>query len=140
MSSNWGNIKYEDCNYSQDLLISTGPGLYRTNINKYENQLGTNPKNLTCVKIENDKPCNLCNMNINATINNDFEALSSKLITIDSNLRLQDIILSKCDKNKYHPVQDNKQFIVVNPLLCDRSIVPTNMKMPMNSGLENINI
>lgn len=139
MASNWGRVKYDECNYNQDVKMSVEPGMYNSYLRRFENDFGTNPKVVSCpAEVHNKIACELCDLNKNAVINNNINALNDQLLDIDSELKLYLPQNSKCANKKYIPnfkYPDEEKKIVVTPKICDRLIVPTNMKMPENSGL-----
>jgi hypothetical protein len=113
--------------------------MYNSYLNRFENDFGVKPKVVSCsAEIHEKIACELCDLNKNASINNNISALNDQLLDIDSELKLYLPQNSKCANKKYIPnfqYPDEAKKIVVVPTICDRLIVPTNMRMPESSGL-----
>jgi len=138
MSAIWGKLLYDGCNNQQQVLMSVQPGMYNVFNSKYENSSNSTVSKLSCNDPESQKMnCSPCLDNSNANINNVNDHYSKKLVDIEADLKLYTRPTTRCVNGKYLPGQckdDNCKPIVVNPYLCERSIVPTNMKMPTKSG------
>ena len=147
MASEWNKLKYDDCNFREIMEISTKPGMYNSFLPRFENTLGTWKDTLPCeCGMEKRLGCSLCEYNKDANLDNSIQELHSNLLDIDSDLKLYTRPGSKCNSTKYvspnlncaENINDCKSnSVVVTPLLCDRKIVPTNMKMPKSSYLKN---
>ena len=145
MASKWGKLKYDECNYDQEIKITTFPGMYSVNLDTYENNIGSTNDAICCdPDVMKRIDCDSCDVNREATINNNHKDYADKRVDIDSDLKIYNIVASKCVESKYKPQNNNcaqnifecqHNKVVVNPILCDRSIVPTNMKPPTSSGL-----
>ena len=142
MSSNWSRKNYDDCNYKEKLNMSITAGNYHSNLNSYENNLGINTKLYPCNQnMKKNKNCKVCDVNKNAKYNNDFNTKTNELLDIETDLKNY-TKKNNCKLNK----NDNDNLInfdnydtslsVVTPHLCNREIVPSNMKMPTNNGLK----
>ena len=144
MAANWGKIKYDTCNYEQELNMSLGPGMYNSFLSRYENELGVNGDNLPCnAELMKKLNCSPCDYNKGAKVNNDFNGLTNQLLDIDTDLRVYPKTNSKCVNTKYQGTSKGELFYnndmnVVNPILCDRSIVPTNLKKPVDCGFDSV--
>ena len=147
MASNWNRLKYDQCNYNQEIKVSTEPGMYGVYLDRYENELGVDPKVQVCNDdLQKTLGCRLCDENKNAKYNNDNKTYVNSLVDIEADLRQYTRLNSRCVDNKYKPnnldcVGGNNELCnvdnaVFTPLLCDRLIVPTNMVRPTNSGLK----
>jgi hypothetical protein len=146
MSSNWSRMNYDNCSYEQQVKMSVEPGMYNSFLPRFENDLGVSSKVLPCdTDMMKRLNCNYCDYNKDATFNNNFNSRSNELLDVESDLKQYTRIGSKCNDKKYVPLNnecagDFKKCVmnkyVVTPNLCDRSIVPTNMKMPLNNGLK----
>lgn len=135
MSAIWGKLLYDGCNNEQQVLMSIQPGMYNVFNSKYENQNNSTVSKLSCNDPELQKiKCDPCLSNSNANINNNNDLYGKKLIDIEADLKLYTRSATRCPSGKYLPGQSKDNSIVVNPYLCERSIVPTNMKMPTKSG------
>jgi hypothetical protein len=78
--------------------------------------------------------CFLCNNNKEATLDNNPENFK-KITEIENNLKGINRPLTYCNDKKFQGCFDNNSNldectnnIVINPYLCDRDIIPTNMK------------
>lgn len=77
--------------------------------------------------------CFLCNNNKEATLDNNPENFK-KITEIENNLKGINKPLSYSNDNKFQGCFDNSNSeecqnnIIINPYLCDREIIPTNMK------------
>ena len=146
MSSNWSRLNYDNCSYQQQVNLSVEPGMYNSFLHRFENDLGVTSKVLPCdTEMMKQLNCNSCDENKNAFYNNNINARCNELLEMESELKNYTRINSNCNDKKYIPTNndcagDFKKCVmnkhVVNPILCDRNIVPTNMKMPTNNGLK----
>ena len=113
---------YGKCETRQALKQSLRPGQYDLFLGKYETNLNTKR----------------CNKNNSATISNKFNSIGQRT-DIESDLKVL-IRLTDCDKDKHKPCPIGSSSVHCNPgvpatpYVCDRAIVPTNMKMPTNRG------
>lgn len=146
MSSNWSRLNYDNCSYDQKVKMSVEPGMYNSFLSRFENDLGVSSKSLPCdTEMMKKLNCNYCDYNKDATLNNNISSRTNELLNVESDLKQYTRLNSKCNEQKYIPLNnecagDFKKCVmnkyVVTPNLCDRSIVPTNMKMPLNNGLK----
>jgi hypothetical protein len=134
MSAIWGRTLYDGCNNEQQLNMSVQPGMYNVFNHKFENMNNSTVDLLPCNTEEKQKMgCQPCNYNSNANINYVNDHYAKKIVDIEADLKLYTKPTTRCANGKFqHSDQTNN--VVVNPFLCDRSIVPTNMKMPTKSG------
>lgn len=143
---------YDNCNYYQDLHQSTSPLNYALLVDNYENKQNSNavfPCNGSFVEVK----CEPCLDNKEANITNTFDSVPYRT-DIESELKLINYRLSRCSGEKFQPCQAGclkcgskgvagalnsypvcNKVIPTVALLCDRKIVPTNMKMPVDSGI-----
>jgi len=142
MSGYNAKFLYDQCTFDQNLKSSIDPCKYQLLLGKYESDtmgITSNP----CQGNLNKYGCNLCDINKNANIEAKWGTIGVRT-DIESDLRTINRPNSRCVDLKYHPCGPdcNKQFcsktcpnhIVVNTLICNRSIVPTNNRMPTSSG------
>ncbi len=145
MSSNWSRLNYDMCSYDQEIKLSTGPGMYNSFLPRFENDLGVSSKSLPCdTEMIKNLNCNYCDYNKDAIFNNNISSRTNELLEVENDLKHYTRLNSKCNEKKFIPVNNecagdfkkcNKNNFVVTPKLCDRLIVPTNMKMPTYNGL-----
>lgn len=134
MSSIWGRTLYDKCNLEQEVNMSVQPGMYQVFNHKFENSNNSTTTLLPCNTDEKQKMgCQPCSLNSNANINNVNDHFAKKLVDIEADLKLYTRPTTRCANGKYQH-SDLSNNVVVNPFLCDRTIVPTNMKMPNNPG------
>ena len=146
MSSNWSRLNYDNCSYDQKVKMSVEPGMYNSFLSRFENDLGVSSKSLPCdTEMMKKLNCNNCDLNKDATLNNNISSRLNELLDVESDLKQYTRLNSKCNEHKYNPLNsecagDFKKCVmnkyVVTPNLCDRLIVPTNMKMPTYNGLK----
>ena len=152
---------YDNCAYHQELNQSTSPLSYALLVDNFENVHNSNIV-FPCSGVMLKAPCKKCEANKEANITNTFASVPQR-VDIESDLKLINYKLSRCGSEKYLPcnsygtkiankksnkpvdklykIIDNKVCKKVIPtvaLLCEREIVPTNMKMPVDSGLSHI--
>ena len=133
---------YDNCSYYQELNQSTNPLNYALLVDNYENKQNSNVV-FPCTGDMISVPCESCKVNKDANQTHTFDSID-KRIDIDSDLKLINYKLSRCNEDKFKPCPLKKEtecnkVIPTVVLLCDRSIVPTNMKMPIDNGLSKIN-
>jgi len=127
MSGIFNKTLYDDCAFKQRTMTSTEPLHYELFNGKFEN-------GLTCKK------------NSGAFVANTWKTIGSRT-DVESELQFRTIPLTKCATEKYiacgftgnngkksNSYTKCSNNIVVTPYLCDRDIVPTNMKMPKGKG------
>ena len=148
MSGIQGRIIYDECATIQTINQSTKLFKnYDFELYQYENTLKTNTM-ATCDGKFAHVECNLCNVN-QGTLTNTLENIDYR-INLENDLIGITRLNTGCDINKYKPCYINNKIddkidnkinnnecdkyrSIYQPLLCDRSIVPTNMK-PFVSG------
>lgn len=131
--------KFDECDFKQASAASMGQRHYAMFNGMYEN-----PNNTKTVYpcshggVFAGAQCRACQHNKDATIDNDFSSIEVRT-DIESDLRIMRKSLGRCMANKYLPCPlDEKactKHVVVNPILCDRDIVPTNMVRYQKSGI-----
>jgi hypothetical protein len=98
-------------------------------LNAYENYPTTNIVS-TCDGKFLNVSCEVCDAN-KGSVTNTLENIDYR-ISVDNELRGTTVLLSDFDGDKYRPYyadgKENPYKPVVQPLLCERSINPTNMK------------
>ena len=121
MSGSYNRKMYDNCHFNIQLKESVSPGEYRLFSGAHENELNSE----------------YCSKNTNATISNDWKSIGTRT-ELESNLK----VLKRgtnCIDDKHKPCNDVAEprcnpGIPANPLICERDIAPTNMKMPKNCG------
>lgn len=120
-STEYKNINEQKYNYSLFLNYNVSPNMKaNTNICIHNN-------------LEDKVDCHTCDLNKEATIDKTPKHFK-KLTEIDSNLKGINRHLTYCNNKKFKGCfsnQDSEECannITINPYLCDRDVVPTNMK------------
>lgn len=125
MSGSYNRKLYDNCQAELKLRESVSPGEYKLYNGAYENELNSS----------------YCQKNAKANISNKWESIG-KRTEIESGLF--DLVRgTNCVHDKHTPCDNNNDKrcnpgINSNPMICEREIVPTNMKMPKSSGITNI--
>jgi len=127
MSGIFNRTLYDDCAFKQRTMTSVEPLFYELYGGKFEN-------GLTCKK------------NNGAVVANNWTTIGLRT-DVESELQYRTIPLTKCATQKYiacaytgnngkksNAYTGCKNNVVITPFLCDRDIVPTNMKMPGSKG------
>jgi len=140
MSGYNARFLYDQCTFDQNLVSSTEPCRYDLLVDKYENENMT-IKNSPC---KNSKiGCKPCDSNNKANIEAKWKTIGLRT-DIESDLWAINRPNTRCANLKYlqcgsgcntkYCEKKCPNHIVVNTRICDRHIVPTNNKMPTNSG------
>jgi hypothetical protein len=131
MSGIFSRTQYDDC-YSQEYKnINEQKYNYSLFLNYNVNpNMQANMK--VCVHNNNEKnECYVCNLNKEATIDKTPDNFK-KLTEIDGNLKGINRHLTYCNDKKFKGCfsesEECTNNIIINPQLCDRDVVPTNMK------------
>ena len=119
MSGSSNRLMYDECATKLSLAKSLSPGNYKLYAGAYENEKA-------------------CANNKNTNISSTMESIG-KRTDIESNLRVL-VRSTECNADKHKPCTVNSKDkhcnigVPANPYLCDRSIVPNNLKKPTSSG------
>jgi len=119
---NFDRCLYGNCETKQALQQSVAPGQYSLFLGAHENKLKSK----------------FCDKNKNSTISNRFNSIGYRT-DIESDLKVL-VRHTECDKDKHKPCKPGSKSVHCNPgiqatpYICDRAIVPTNMKMPKSRG------
>jgi hypothetical protein len=143
MSGHNSRFLYDGCTIEQNLKAAVQPCKYRLDVNKYENEQ-MSIKNAICFTEEQKKiGCKTCDINTKANIEANWTSIGVRT-DIESALLAIDKPNTRCVDLKYHPCGPscNKKYcdkkcpdhVVVNTIVCDRYIVPTNNVMPTSNG------
>ena len=121
MSGSYNRKLYDNCQFQLKLRESVSPGEYKLYAGAHENELNTE----------------YCQKNGKATISNKWDAVG-KRTEVESEL-LYLVRGSNCNHDKHKPCDLSKEprcnpGVPAVPYVCDRDIVPTNMKMPKSCG------
>jgi hypothetical protein len=127
MSGIFNRTLYDDCAFKQRTMTSVEPLFYELYNGKFEHKV-------TCRKNDGSK------------LANNWTTIGPR-VDVESELQYRTIPLTKCatekyiacgftgnnakKSNSYTGCQNN---VVITPFLCDRDVVPTNMKMPKSKG------
>ena len=146
MSGYNSRFLYDQCSFDQNLKSSIEPCHYQLVKDKYENNNMT-IKNGPCFGDLKSIGCKPCKTNSTANIEAKWNTIGVRT-DIESDLLAINRLNTRCANLKYHPCGpgcsvkhcDKKctNNIVVNVRVCDRHIVPTNNRMPSNSGFNSI--
>jgi hypothetical protein len=133
---------YDQCTFDQNLKSTTEPCRYQLLGDKFENTNMT-IKNGPCKGDLKKLGCAPCDINASANIEAQWKSIGLRT-DIESDLLTINRPNTRCGDLKYHPCGSscNKKYctktcprhVVVNTLICDRHIVPTNNVMPKSSG------
>jgi hypothetical protein len=134
----------DSCAISQHTKTSCAPGEYSLFLDYHINPNFKNSKDVPCASQAKTVGCAPCNLNSNATVALGPQSFV-QLAEIEDNLRGVKRNLTLCANSKFAscdivPNAANRiqgectNNIVMNPNLCDRSIVPTNLKFPTSKG------
>jgi len=136
MSGYNSRFLYDQCTFDQNLVSSINPGKYDLFLDKFEN-------NNTSINSSCKPGQKACTSNKNANIEAKWGSIGLRT-DIESDLLSINRPNTRCANLKYFPCgpgcntkycdKDCKNYIVVNTIICDRHIVPTNNKMPTTSG------
>lgn len=125
MAGTWNHLIYDGCatNWRLNQSITPGSDNYALYVGAHENDLNTK----------------YCNENKDCSIPNTWSSIG-KRTTIENNLLDIDNRATLCNDDKHKPCDKNSKEPMCNigiqctPYLCNRDIVPTNMKMPNSCG------
>jgi len=144
MSGYNARFLYDQCTFDQNLKSSTEPCRYSLLVGKFENNNMT-IKNGPCKNDSKKIGCAPCDTNNKANIEAKWETIGLRT-DIESDLLAINRPNTRCVDLKYHPCGPNcskkdcpkkcPKYVVVNTLVCDRHIVPTNNKMPVSTGFD----
>jgi hypothetical protein len=146
MSGINSRLIHDTCAQSQKIHTSCAPADYSMYLDYYINPTFKTSKDVPCGHSAKTIGCLACETNSNAMINLGPDSFV-KLATIEDNLRGTIRNLTLCSNEKFMSCQVNPNaanripgecdnFITVNPYLCDRTIVPTNLKFPTTKGFK----
>jgi len=135
MSGIFSRTQYDECYFDQRNAANINEYNYQMNVDSYVNpNLNGNTKKQSCnihsSKVDN---CAICNANKEADLFQSPEDFG-KRTTIENNLFGIERPLSLCGTQKYTGCAIKSQvpnecdnIVAVNPFLCERDIVPTNL-------------
>jgi hypothetical protein len=134
----------DSCAISQQTKTSCGPAEYSLFLDYHINPSFKGPKDIPCATQTKTVGCAPCDLNSNATVSLGPQSFV-QLADIEDNLRGIKRNLTVCSNAKFAacdivPNAPNRikgectNNVVMNPRLCDRSIVPTNLKFPTSKG------
>ena len=134
MSGIFSRTPYDDC-YSDEYKKINQPQIdYALFLNYNINpSMKTEMNVCTHYNSNNVQACNICNINKEATLDKTPDNFT-KITEIDSNLKGINRPLTYCNEKKFQGCFNDSNSaecannIVINPYLCDRDIIPTNMK------------
>ena len=145
MSGVSSRLPYDICAFSQKTKTSCSPGDYSLFLEYNINPNLRTAKDVPCLNSDKSIGCQPCNLNENPT-DKTLEIGPNSFVlkaAIEDDLNGLTRNLTKCASEKYLSCEINNphrkpgecdNVIAVTPLLCDRSIVPTNLKFPTSKG------
>jgi hypothetical protein len=121
MSGSYNRKLYDNCQGQLKLKESVTPAEYSLYVGAYENELNSE----------------YCQKNTNSTITNKWDSIGKR--TEVENELLYLVKGSNCVHDKHKPCDNSNESrcnpgVPANPRVCERDIVPTNMKMPKSCG------
>ena len=121
MSGSYNRKLYDNCQFNLQLKESVSPGEYRLFAGAHENELNNE----------------YCSKNTNATISNVWKSIGERT-DVETDLKVMKRG-TNCVDDKHKPcdrdlTQRCNPGIPAVPYICERDIVPTNMKMPKSTG------
>lgn len=137
MSGIFSRSPYDECCNDQYRLANSKNVNYPMFIESYVNPALADPKTKVCPHLAHTEVCAVCNANANANLTQmpqDF----AKRIEVDGALKGIGRPVGLCNDFKFTPCHidaknrlpgECEDIVAVNPLLCEREITPTNMKM-----------
>ena len=144
MSGYNSRFLYDTCTFDQNLKMSTDPCRYDMFIGKFENDNMT-IKNGPCKGDLQKYGCKHCTTNEKATLEAKWSTIGVRT-DLESDLWCIDRPNTRCAELKYFPRgpkcnkvfcnKVNPKLMVVNTLVCDRHIVPSQNKMPKTNGFD----
>jgi hypothetical protein len=127
MSGIFNRTMYDECAFKQRTMTSVEPLFYELYGGKFEHKV-------------------TCNKNEGAKVANNWSTIGLRT-DVESELQFRTLPLTKCATEKYiackytgnngkksNSYTGCKNNVVITPVLCDRDVVPTNMKMPKTKG------
>ena len=121
MSGSYNRKLYDNCQFNLQLKESVSPGEYRLFSGAHENELNNE----------------YCSKNTGATVSNVWNSIGQRT-DVESDL----LVMKRgtnCNDDKHKPCDRSEERrcnpgVPANPRVCERDIVPTNMKMPKKCG------
>jgi hypothetical protein len=143
MSGISSRTSFDNCALSQLTKTSVGPSEYALFLDYNISPTFRYSKDVVCNANDKQKiKCDSCDVNKNAIVNLGPESFGLRS-EIQDNLNGITRNLTKCASEKFLSCQFNvpnrkkgecENYIAVTPKLCERNIVPTNLKFPTNKG------
>lgn len=129
------------CAIEQQTRDSIGDANYRLVVDAYVHPKFKSGPDAVC-KEGSNAGCLMCNENVSATMNLGSVSFGTR-VDLEDNLRGIKRIYTKCSNSKFTPCDfpssnridgECTNTITFNPYLCERDIVPTNVKFPIFKG------
>ena len=142
MSGINSRLIHDLCAQSEKTKTSVATANYSIYIDSYINPTLKTSKDVVCLNETKTVGCNSCDTNQNATLELGPQSFVQRA-EIEDHLRGVKRNLSKCTDQRFMSCEVNSanriagecnNVITVNPHLCDRNIVPTNLKFPTSRG------
>lgn len=142
MSGINSRLNYDTCADAQYTKTSCAPASYSLFIDYHINPTLKTAKDVVCVNGEKTIGCLPCDTNKNATLELGPQSFTMRA-DIEDNLRGTKRNLTLCASEKFLACEINapnrikgecSNIISVTPALCERHIVPTNLKFPTSRG------
>ena len=144
MSGISSRLNNDSCSIAQYTKTSCAPADYSLFLDYHVNPNLKSAKDIPCASSAKTIGCAPCNENANAVIEIGPHTFV-QLADIEDNLRGTKRNLTKCANSLYASCElapnapgriqgECNNSVIVNPRLCERSIVPTNLKFPVSKG------
>jgi hypothetical protein len=142
MSGISSRLNYDTCAISQQTKTLCAQGGYFLELYSYVNPTLQTAKDVVCLNVEKTVGCLPCDTNKNATLELGPQSFIQRA-EIEDNLRGTKRNLTMCASDKFLSCEMNtpnrikgecSNMVTVNPALCERNIVPTNIKFPTSKG------
>ena len=142
MSGISSRLNYDNCSAEQQTKTSVGPANYTLFLDYHINPSMKSAKDISCLSADKNTGCEPCDVNKIATLELGPQYFTLRA-DIEDNLRGIKRNLTQCASEKFLACEINSSnrilgectnVITVNPNLCDRSIVPTNIRFPTFKG------
>jgi len=142
MSGISSRLNYDNCSAEQQTRTSCAPANYSIFLDSFVNPTMKYAKDVSCLIADKNTGCESCDVNKVATLELGPQAFSQRA-DIEDNLRGIKRNLTQSASEKFPACEINASnriagectnIITVNPNLCDRSIVPTNIRFPTSKG------
>jgi hypothetical protein len=144
MSGINSRLIHDSCAISEKIKTSCTAGDYSMFLDYHINPNFRKASDVPCINSVKTVGCDACDKNKNATLELGPQTFG-ELTSIENNLRGIHRNLSKCSNQQFMSCELNPNsesrikgecdnVVILNPYLCERNIVPTNLKFPTSRG------